>query len=228
MTTHDRIDIEHDEQTAEAHKPAPSEQAPGFLQAEPGVNALPREEQVGGEPAGAVKTAEAKAAAAEAKAATAEERAAQAHDRWLRSQAELDNVRKRTARELAEGLKYANERLVKELLPVLDNLERALVAVDAAAERGESAAALRDGVSLTHAQLLGALKKFGVEPVEALGRPFDPTVHEAIQQVESDQPAGTVVAEHQRGYLLNGRLVRPALVGVAAPRGRSDQSEAAG
>ena len=98
---------------------------------------------------------------------------------------------------------------------MLDNLERALAAV---AEDPGSMAPLRDGVSLTLNQFLGALKKFGVEPVEALGRPFDPAVHEAIQQVESDQPAGTVVAEYQRGYLLNGRLVRPAMVGVAAPR----------
>lgn len=179
----------------------------------PITGALPAE----GEPLPDAALAEARerAAAAEAKAAAAEERAAAAHDRWLRAQAELDNVRKRTARELSEGLKYANEQLVKELLPVVDNLERALAAVT---EESGPVGALRDGVALTLNQFLSVLKKFGIVPVEALGRPFDPNLHEAIAQVESDQPAGTVVAEYQRGYLLNGRLVRPARVAVASPR----------
>jgi molecular chaperone GrpE len=154
-------------------------------------------------------------AAAEAKAAEAEARAAQAYDRFLRAQAELDNVRKRTARELAENVRFANEQLVRELLPVLDNLERALAA---AGDDEGPVAALREGVSLTQAQIHNVLKKYGVSPVEALGRPFDPNVHEAVQRVESDQPEGTVVAELQRGYLLNGRLVRPAMVAVAAPK----------
>lgn len=223
---HDQIDIEHEDHAPEARAAsdaaqpgAPSgglpagpvhEAPPGGPVSSPAQAeaALPSETERGDDQARAL-------AEAQAKAAAAEERAAQAEDRWLRSQAELDNVRKRTARELADGLRYANERLVKELLPVLDNLERALAA--SAGDPG-SAAALRDGVSLTLNQFLGALKKFGVEPVEALGRPFDPAVHEAIQQVESDQPAGTVVAAYQRGYLLNGRLLRPAMVGVAAPR----------
>jgi molecular chaperone GrpE len=154
-------------------------------------------------------------AAAEAKAAEAETRAAQAYDRFLRAQAELENVRKRTARELAENVRFANEQLVRELLPVLDNLERALAA--AGGDEGP-VAALREGVSLTQAQIHNVLKKYGVTPVEALGRPFDPNVHEAVQRLESDQPEGTVVAELQRGYLLNGRLVRPAMVAVATPK----------
>ncbi len=162
----------------------------------------------------ALAEARERASAAEAKAAEAEARAAEARDRWLRAQAELENVRKRTARELAEGLKYANEQIISELLPVVDNLERALAAVT---EESGPVVALRDGVALTLNQFLGVLKRFGVVPVEALGRPFDPNLHEAMAQVESEQPAGTVVAEYQRGYLLNGRLIRPARVGVARP-----------
>jgi molecular chaperone GrpE len=163
----------------------------------------------------AAETAPDPLAAAEAKAAEAEARAAQAYDRFLRAQAELDNVRKRTARELAENVRFANEQLVRELLPVLDNLERALAA---AGDDEGPVAALREGVSLTQAQIHNVLKKYGVSPVEALGRPFDPNVHEAVQRVESDQPEGTVVAELQRGYILNGRLVRPAMVAVATPK----------
>lgn len=224
---HERIDVEHDDQTADARMRGRAAEPAGAGTEAPVEPPAPQgglagaPPQTGGALPSETEGVEDRSRAlgeAQAKAAAAEGRAAEVHDRWLRSQAEIDNVRKRTARELAEGLKYANERLVKELLPVLDNLERALVAVDAAAGTGEGTAALRDGVSLTHAQLLGVLTKFGVEPIEALGRPFDPGVHEAIQHVESDQPAGTVVAEYQRGYLLNGRLVRPAMVGVAASR----------
>jgi molecular chaperone GrpE len=153
-------------------------------------------------------------AEAEARAAAADAKAAESHDKYLRAQAELDNVRKRTQRELAEGLRYANEQLVRDLLPALDNLERAL----AAAPAGDPAViAIREGVALTQSQVLGTLKKYGVTAVEALGRPFDPTVHEAVQRVPSGEPEGTVVAEYQRGYMLNGRLVRPAMVAVAAP-----------
>ncbi len=193
----------------------------------PPAGPAPTTERLPGEaealPEAALAEARERAAAAEAKAAAAEERAATAHDRWLRAQAELDNVRKRTARELSEGLKYANEQLVRELLPVVDNLERALAAVT---EESGPVGALRDGVALTLNQFLGVLRKFGVVPVEALGRPFDPNLHEAMAQVESDQPAGTVVTEYQRGYLLNGRLVRPARVAVA--RSRSEGGAAGG
>lgn len=153
-------------------------------------------------------------AQAESRATAAEAKAAESHDRWLRTQAELENVRKRTQRELAEGLRYANEQLVRDLLPAVDNLERALAAVP---DEAPGVAAIREGVSLTHTQILGVLRKYGVAQVEALGRPFDPTVHEAVQRVASGEPEGTIVAEYQRGYTLNGRLVRPAMVAVAAP-----------
>jgi molecular chaperone GrpE len=155
-------------------------------------------------------------AAAIARATEAETRLAQERDRALRAAAELDNVRKRTQRELADGLRFANESLVRELLPALDNLERALAATR---DDGGPVAGLREGVSLTHGQLLGVLRKFGVTPVEAVGKPFDPNVHEAVQRVESDLPENTVVAELSRGYFLNGRLVRPAMVTVAAGKG---------
>ncbi|HEX7127792.1 MAG TPA: nucleotide exchange factor GrpE [Thermodesulfobacteriota bacterium] len=164
-------------------------------------------------------------AEAEARAAAAEAKAAETHDRYLRAQAELENVRKRAQRELAEGLRYANEQLVRDLLPALDNLERGL-----AAAQGEDPAvsAIREGVALTQSQILGILKKYGVIPVEALGRPFDPTVHEAVQRVPSSEPEGTVVAEYRRGYTLNGRLVRPAMVAVAMPASTPGPDEEGG
>lgn len=203
MTTENRPDIERDEAAG----------ATGGAGATAGTEA-------GAECAGEGQGAQPEAsqdpvAAAEARAAAAETRAAEAYDRYLRAQAELDNVRKRTARELAERIRYANEDLLREILPAFDNLDRAL---EATAGEERASAAVREGVSLTQTQLMAVLRRHGVTPVEALGHPFDPTVHEAVQQVPSDQPPGTVVAEYRRGYMLNGRLVRPAMVAVAAPR----------
>jgi molecular chaperone GrpE len=201
--TEDRLDTERDE-AGEAKGGTEADATPG------GAAAANAEAP----PEGAPERPDEPVAAAEARAAAAEARAAEAHDKYLRVQAELDNVRKRAAREVAERVRYANEDLLREVLPAFDNLDRAL---EATAGEGGAVAAVREGLSLTQSQLMAVLRKHGVTPVEALGRPFDPTVHEAVQQVPSDQPAGTVVAEYRRGYVLNGRLVRPAMVAVAAP-----------
>jgi molecular chaperone GrpE len=134
-------------------------------------------------------------------------------DRYLRAAAEFDNARKRAAREREEYTRYANESLLRELLPVLDNFERALQAA-----RGEpAAAAVTAGVELTQRELLRVLEKFGVTPFPSVGQPFDPERHEAIARVPAQgRPEGTVVDETARGYLLNGRVLRPAMVTVAS------------
>ena len=147
--------------------------------------------------------------ALEAKALLAEEH----RDRYLRAAAEFDNARKRAAREREEYTRYATEALLRELLPVLDNFERALQAA-----RGEpAAAAVTAGVELIQRELLRVLEKFGVTSFTSVGQPFDPERHEAIARVPAEgRPEGTVVDETARGYLLTGRVLRPAMVIVAS------------
>jgi len=134
-------------------------------------------------------------------------------DKFLRERADLENYRKRVQREKEEILKYGNESLILEILPVIDNVERAL---SHASE--EPHVAIIEGIRLTHAMLLSTLKKFGVTPIEtAQGCPFDPSFHQAMHQVASSEfPPNSVVEELQRGYMINDRLLRPALVSVAA------------
>ncbi|HEX8961030.1 MAG TPA: nucleotide exchange factor GrpE [Geobacteraceae bacterium] len=137
-------------------------------------------------------------------------------DKFVRERADLENFRKRTQKEKEELVKYGNESLVQEILPVLDNMERALNHASA-----ETQAAVIEGVKLTHGMLQAALKKFGVVPIEvAKGAAFDPALHHAMQQVESEELAPNTIAEvYQQGYLLNDRLLRAALVSVAiAPK----------
>lgn len=137
-------------------------------------------------------------------------------DKYLRERADLENYRKRVQKEKEEILKYGNESFILEILPALDNLERAIShACD------EAPSAVIEGVKLTSSMLLSTLKKFGVTPLETpAGTPFDPAFHQAMGQVESaDQEPNTVVSEFQKGYLLNDRLIRPAMVTVAvAPK----------
>ena len=135
-------------------------------------------------------------------------------ERHLRTAAEFDNARKRAAREREEYTRYANESLLRELLPVLDNFDRALQAA-----RGEAgAAAVTAGIELIQRELLRVLEKFGVTPFVSVGQPFDPERHEAVARVPAEsQPEGTVVHETARGYMLNGRVLRAAMVTVATP-----------
>jgi molecular chaperone GrpE len=131
------------------------------------------------------------------------------HDRWVRAVADLENYRKRAQKERDEVQKFGVEKLVKDLLPVLDNLDRAL----AAAPPDDPLAA---GVKLVRASFEQALSRHGVKGFSAMGQPFDPARHEALMQVPSaDAAPGTVVLEHARGFMLHERLVRPAMVGVA-------------
>src|SRR5687768_7076493 len=134
------------------------------------------------------------------------------HDRYMRTAAEFDNARKRAVREREELIRGANEGLIRELLPVLDNFERALQAA-----RGDAgAAAVTAGVELIQRELLRVLEKFGVTAFTSVGMPFDPERHEAVARVPAaGRPEMTVVDETARGYLLNGRVLRPAMVTVA-------------
>jgi molecular chaperone GrpE len=136
---------------------------------------------------------------------------APADDAYLRLAADFDNYRKRVARENAELTVRANERLVKELLPVLDDLGRTLVAADEHEE-----AKLVEGVQLVHRQMKDLLEREGLVEIETNGR-FDPHVHEALLSQPSEQEEGTVIAVVQRGYRLGDRVLRPARVVVAAP-----------
>jgi molecular chaperone GrpE len=135
-------------------------------------------------------------------------------DKFVRERADLENYRKRVQKEKEEILKYGNESLILEILPVIDNMERALTH---AAE--EPHVAVMEGIRMTHAMLLSALKKFGVTPIETIpGCVFDTAYHQAMHQVESTElPVNTVVEELQKGYLINDRLLRATLVSVAVP-----------
>jgi len=135
------------------------------------------------------------------------------HDRLLRTAAEFDNFRKRAVKEKEDVQRFGIERLLKDFLPVMDNLERALDH----AEQHEPRQVI-EGVRLVQKMFENTLAKHGVVGFSALGKPFDPGLHEALMQQDSDEPAGTVVSEMARGYKLNERLVRPAAVVVAKPR----------
>lgn len=145
------------------------------------------------------------------------ERAAKAEeywDRFLRTAAELENYKKRVARERLEIIKYANESLVQKLIPVLDNFEMALAEMQNT--QNEAAEAIRAGVEMIHRQLRSVLESAGLEEIDARDKPFDPSLHEAVAKHETtDVPDGYVYRQIRKGYKLNGRLVRPASVVVA-------------
>ena len=133
-------------------------------------------------------------------------------DKMLYFQAEFENFKKLKAKEKQEVLKFGNETLLQELIPVLDNMEMALEH----ASHADDVKAIAEGVKLTFNQFLKVLEKAGVERLEAAGKKFDPNLHEALYQEErDDMEADTVVSEVQKGYLLNGRVVRPSRVAVS-------------
>jgi molecular chaperone GrpE len=148
-----------------------------------------------------------------AKLQAAERQAEESYDRLLRVSAEFDNYKKRTAREMQDVVKYATEKMAKELLVVVDNLERAIEA--AGAERTEDDPLVK-GIHLTLGEVLKILDRHKIQPVKALGEPFDPTFHQAMMQEEvEDQPPNTVVREMQKGYTMHERLLRPSMVVVS-------------
>ena len=144
------------------------------------------------------------------------------YDLYLRSQAEIENIKKGFKREKQDWLKYANETLVKSLLPSLDYLESALEH----AGNENAIHALKDGIELTLKGLKDALSKSGLVEVRAVGEPFDPCFHEAVSQIQNDQVGpGTIVEELQKGYVLNDRLIRPAVVVVSKAGGSPEADQ---
>jgi len=145
------------------------------------------------------------------------------HDKYLRALAEMENFRKRVAREQAESIKYANERILSDLLSVVDNIERAIVH----SREKKDFDALIDGLNLTMKELHILFEKYGVKGIESVGQPFDPTKHHAVSLVESDtHPENIVVEEFRKGYLLNDRILRPSLVSVAKRKeGKKEEEE---
>jgi molecular chaperone GrpE len=142
-----------------------------------------------------------------------EDEVQEAKDRYLRTLAEMDNMRRRHERERQDLLKYATEKLLQDLLPVLDSFEKA-----SSVPGTDADSAIVEGIRMVHKQLMHVLEVNGLKPVEAAGKPFDPNLHQAIQRIEGDVENETVKDEYQRGYLLNGRLVRPSMVSVLVPK----------
>ncbi|MEN1969349.1 nucleotide exchange factor GrpE [Lentibacillus sp. N15] len=132
------------------------------------------------------------------------------YQKMLRNQAEFDNFKKRTQKEREKDRKYKAQDLANELLPALDNFERALNQ-----EVTEANKSFVEGITMVYNQLKDALKSQGIEEIEAVGKPFDPNVHHAVMQIEDPElEAGSVVEELQKGYMLNDRVIRPAMVKV--------------
>lgn len=167
--------------------------------------------QAAEEPAAAAEQDGERDLAAELEAALAQ--AAANKEAELRAHAEMQNIRRRAERDVENAHKFALEKMTGELLVVVDNLERALQAADAA---DEASKALREGVELTLNSFVATLAKFNIDQIDPEGEPFDPQLHQAMSTVENpDVEPNTVVAVLQKGYSLNGRLVRPAMVMVS-------------
>lgn len=134
------------------------------------------------------------------------------YDLYMRTYAEMENIKKRGIKERQELSKYANESLIKEILPVIDNLQKAI----SHAQNDKNPSGLVEGIELTLDSLMKTLEKAGLKEVEAEGKLFDPNFHQAISQHRDDKVApGHVIMELQKGYLLNGRLIRPSMVVIS-------------
>jgi molecular chaperone GrpE len=159
----------------------------------------------------------------EEKLLAAEEEIAGFRDKMLRTAAEFDNYKKRMERDRLSALKYASESVLREILPVVDNLERALAqGVVAGVDAQANLASLLEGVQLTLKSLLAALEKFEVKPMNSIGKPFDPKIHEALVMEASDEvPASHVLSEFEKGYFYKDRLLRVAKVIVSSGKAAS-------
>ena len=147
-----------------------------------------------------------------AKLEETEKSASENHDKYLRACAELENYKKRAARDREDFIKYGNETLIKDMLPTVDSMERALKH----ASDSEDFKAFADGLGLIRDNFISALGKHGVEEIDAIGKNFDPNFHEALMQVDGEKKEDNkVVEEFEKGYLLNGRLLRPSKVSIS-------------
>jgi molecular chaperone GrpE len=149
----------------------------------------------------------------------AEKKAAENYDKYLRAVAELDNYRKRATKEKADAITYGNETLLKDILPILDSLDRATEQTCNSGEVG----AFKEGLKLVKDQLLCCMAKHGVEKIAAVGEAFDPNLHDAMMQVAcGEQGNNKVIEEFEKGYLLKGRLLKPARVSVGKAQKKED------
>lgn len=145
----------------------------------------------------------------------------EANDRALRLSAEFENYKKRMTRETEEFRKYSNEVLIKQLLTVVDNLERA---IESSKTEEITIESIAEGVEMTHKEILTILEKFNVSPINCKDKPFDPEFHQAVSQEETDEtPENTVVRELMKGYMLHERLIRPSMVVVSKAAAKTDK-----
>ena len=157
---------------------------------------------------------------------SAKQEAQENYDKYLRVFAEFDNYKKRSTREMNDFRKYANEALLRDMLTVVDNLERA---IDSSNDHAEDTSSIVEGVRMTLGGILDLIEKHHVAPIESVGKPFDPQFHQAFQQEESeDHPSNTVLKEFQKGYLLHDRLLRPAMVVVSKKKETPGSEKAEG
>ncbi len=151
-----------------------------------------------------------------------EQEARENYDRLLRVSAEFENYKKRASREMDEFRKFSNQSLIKEMLSVVDNLELAMNSTNGHENIDQG---LRDGLEMTHKEILKIFEKFNVKPISTKGQPFDPTFHEAVMQEETDEyPGKTVINELQKGYLIHDRLLRPSMVVVAKSQEKKENA----
>jgi molecular chaperone GrpE len=149
----------------------------------------------------------------EARLESVEQESKDSHDRFLRVSAEFENYKKRAAREMNDFRKFANENYVKAMLPVVDNLDRA---IESSSDDDHSIRSVVEGVNMTLKEILKIFEQFGVKPFESLGKTFDPALHQAVMQKETDNhPEKTILNELEKGYMMHDRLLRPAMVVVS-------------
>jgi len=151
-----------------------------------------------------------------------EQQSQENYDLYMRAYAEMENIKKRGVKEREDLAKFANESLIREILPVIDSLEKALIH----ARDGTNPSGLAEGIEMILKGLMNTLEKAGLKEVEAMGKPFDPHVHEAISQQPDDTvPPKHVIMEMQKGYLLNGRLMRPSIVVISQGNGAKNDED---
>lgn len=159
----------------------------------------------------------------EARLESLEQEAKENHDRFLRVSAEFENYKKRAAREMGDFRKFANESFVKAMLPVVDNLDRA---IESSSNDKNTNTSVVEGVNMTLREILKVFEQFSVIPFESLGKTFDPGFHQAVMQEENeDYPDNTVLNELQKGYLIHDRLLRPAMVVVSKKKEKPENEE---
>lgn len=157
------------------------------------------------------------------KLASAQEESKETYDRLLRISAEFENYKKRTAREITDFRKFANESILKEILVLVDNLERAVNSSD---DQSNTDSCVVEGVNLTINEIQKVFDKFSVKPIDALKKPFDPNFHEAVTQEETDDhPDNIVLKEFQKGYMIHDRLLRPSMVAVSKAKENNGTAE---